>query len=56
MSKMKIVIALVAGAICGAAIPAALIWNDQAVIIGIVSGAVAAVAATITGLTVSKTS
>lgn len=56
MNKTKIIIALVAGALCGMAIPAALIWSSQATIIGLAAGAIAAIAVTITGITVAKES
>jgi hypothetical protein len=54
--KIKIIIALIAGALCGASIPAAIIWSGSAVVIGIVSGTIATVAAMITGITVTKES
>ena len=50
----KIVIALVAGGLCGMAIPAAVIWPGQALIIGIAAGAVASIAAALTGFIVTK--
>lgn len=54
--KLKIIIALVAGALCGASIPAAIVWSSNAIVIGIVSGAIATVAAVVTGITVTKES